>query len=62
MVKSHNYGRDFAALQKLLPLDLRDAGLIGPRTRRNRLLNDLLDLGITINAGFFAPAGSISVR
>jgi xanthine dehydrogenase accessory factor len=57
IVKSHNYGRDFVALQKLLPLDLRYVGLIGPRKRRDQLLNDLLDLGISINAGFFAPAG-----
>jgi xanthine dehydrogenase accessory factor len=57
IVKSHNYGRDFGALQKLLPLDLPYVGLIGPRKRRNQLLSDLLDLGITINAGFFAPAG-----
>jgi xanthine/CO dehydrogenase XdhC/CoxF family maturation factor len=56
IVKSHNYDRDFAALQKLLPLDLRHVGLIGPRKRRNQLLGDLLDLGITINDGFFAPA------
>jgi xanthine dehydrogenase accessory factor len=57
IVKSHNYGRDFVALQKLLPLNLRYVGLIGPRKRRDQLLNDLLDLGVTINAGFFAPAG-----
>jgi xanthine dehydrogenase accessory factor len=57
IVKSHNYGRDFAALQKLLPLNLPYVGLIGPRKRRDQLLNDLLDLGVTINAGFFSPAG-----
>jgi xanthine dehydrogenase accessory factor len=57
LVKSHNYGRDFVALQKLLPLNLRYVGLIGPRKRRDQLLGDLLDLGVTINAGFFAPAG-----
>ncbi|HEY4285189.1 MAG TPA: XdhC family protein, partial [Chthoniobacterales bacterium] len=57
VVKSHNYGRDFAALQKLLPLNLRYVGLLGPRKRRDQLLNDLLDSGITINAGFFGPAG-----
>jgi xanthine/CO dehydrogenase XdhC/CoxF family maturation factor len=56
-VKSHNYGRDFSALQKLLPLDLPYVGLIGPRKRRDQLLNNLLDLGVTINAGFFSPAG-----
>jgi len=57
IVKSHNYGRDFVALQKLLPLNLRYVCLIGPRKRRDQLLNDLLDLGVTINPGFFAPAG-----
>lgn len=57
IVKSHNYGRDFTALQKLLSLNLRYVGLIGPRKRRDQLLNDLLDLGVTINAGFFSPAG-----
>jgi len=57
IVKSHNYGRDLVALQKLLPLNLRYVGLIGPRKRRDQLLNDLLEIGVTINAGFFAPAG-----
>lgn len=57
IVKSHNYGRDFVALQKLLPLNLRYVGLVGPRQRRDQLLNALLDIGVTINPGFFAPAG-----
>jgi len=57
IVKSHNYGRDFAALEKLLPMNLRYVGLIGPRKRRDQLMNHLLDLGVTINAGFFAPTG-----
>jgi xanthine dehydrogenase accessory factor len=57
IVKSHNYGRDFVALTKLLPLGLRYVGLIGPRKRRDQLTNELLELGVTINAGFFAPAG-----
>jgi xanthine/CO dehydrogenase XdhC/CoxF family maturation factor len=57
IVKSHNYGRDFVALQKLLPLNLRYVGLIGPRKRRDQLMNDLLDREIAVNAGFFAPVG-----
>jgi xanthine dehydrogenase accessory factor len=57
IVKSHNYGRDFAALEKLLPTNLRYVGLIGPRKRRDQLMNSLLDLSITVNAGFFAPTG-----
>ncbi len=57
IVKTHNYGRDFVALRALLPLDLPYVGLIGPRRRRDQLLNDLLDIGVPINAGFYAPAG-----
>jgi xanthine/CO dehydrogenase XdhC/CoxF family maturation factor len=57
IVKSHNFGRDFAALSKLLPLDLRYVGLIGPKKRRDELLNELLQIDIPMNAGFFAPAG-----
>jgi xanthine/CO dehydrogenase XdhC/CoxF family maturation factor len=57
VVKSHNYGRDFKALQKMLPINLRYVGLVGPRQRRDQLLNDLLDVGVAINAGFFSPAG-----
>jgi xanthine dehydrogenase accessory factor len=49
--------RDFAALAKLLPLHLRYVGLIGSRTRREQLLNDLLDAGIASHAGFYSPAG-----
>ena len=57
IVKSHNYGRDFVALQKLLPLELRYVGLVGPRKRRDQIMNELLEVGVTVNAGFFAPAG-----
>jgi xanthine dehydrogenase accessory factor len=57
IVKSHNYGRDFVTLQKLLPLELRYVGLIGPRKRRDQIMSELLEVGITVNAGFFAPAG-----
>lgn len=57
IVKFHNYGRDFSALQRILPLELRYVGLIGPRKRRNQLLGDLLESGVTMNEGFFAPAG-----
>jgi xanthine/CO dehydrogenase XdhC/CoxF family maturation factor len=57
IVKTHNYGRDFAALRALLPLGLRYLGLIGPRARRDQLLNDLLDTGIAAGPNLFAPAG-----
>jgi xanthine/CO dehydrogenase XdhC/CoxF family maturation factor len=57
IVKSHNYGRDFAALCQLLKLDLLYVGLLGPRKRREQLLNAVLDEGISIAAEVFAPAG-----
>ncbi len=57
VVKSHNYGRDFAALQKLLPLPLPYVGLIGPRRRRDQLLADVFESGTVANAGLFAPTG-----
>jgi xanthine dehydrogenase accessory factor len=57
IVKSHNYGRDFAALCQLLKLDLAYVGLLGPRKRRDQLLNAVLDEGIAIDADVFAPAG-----
>jgi xanthine dehydrogenase accessory factor len=57
IVKSHNYGRDFAALRHLLQLDLRYVGLLGPRKRRDQLLNALLDEGVSLDSELFAPAG-----
>jgi len=57
IVKSHNYGRDFAALCQLLKLNLPYVGLLGPRKRRDQLLNAVLDEGIAIDAEVFAPAG-----
>ena len=57
VVKSHNYGRDFAALRHLLQLDLRYVGLLGPRKRRDQLLGALLDDGVSLDSELFAPAG-----
>ena len=57
IIKSHNYGRDFAALCQLLKLDLPYVGLLGPRKRRDQLLNAVLDEGVAIDAEVFAPAG-----
>jgi xanthine/CO dehydrogenase XdhC/CoxF family maturation factor len=57
VVKSHNYGRDFVALRYLLQLGLRYVGLLGPRQRRDQLLNALLEAGVAIDSELFAPAG-----
>ena len=45
VVKTHNYGRDFAFLRALLPLDLPYIGLVGSRKRKEQLVAALLDLG-----------------
>lgn len=57
VVKSHNYGRDFAALRHLLQLELPYVGLLGPRKRRDQLLGALLDDGVSLDSELFAPAG-----
>lgn len=57
VIKSHNYGRDCAALRQLLQLGLRYVGLLGPRRRRDEILGDLLDSGVAISSELFAPAG-----
>ena len=57
IIKTHNYGRDFAALRALLPLGLPYIGLLGPRRRRDQLLADLLDIGVDVAENLFAPAG-----
>ncbi len=57
IVKTHNYGRDYAALEKLLPLGLRYVALLGPRRRRDQLLHSLLEAGIEMRSQFFSPAG-----
>lgn len=57
VIKTHNYGRDFAALRSLLPLGLPYIGLLGPRARREQLLGDLLDTGVHAGPNLFAPVG-----
>lgn len=57
IIKTHNYGRDFAALRKLMPLGLRYVALLGPRGRRDQLLHALADAGIASRSELFAPAG-----
>lgn len=57
IVKTHNYGRDYAALRKLLPLGLRYVALLGPRLRRDQLLHALMEDGVELRSELFAPAG-----
>ena len=61
LVMTHNFGRDLLALDRLLPLQLRYVGLLGPRKRHAELLARLseyrpLDFDTGIRT-LFAPAG-----
>lgn len=57
IIKTHNYGRDYAALEKLLPLGLRYVALLGPRLRRDQLLHTLLETSLRVRSQLFSPAG-----
>jgi xanthine dehydrogenase accessory factor len=57
VVKTHNYGRDYAALEQLLPLGLPYVGLLGPRRRRDQLLRSLLEAGVHLRSELSSPAG-----
>jgi len=61
IVMTHNFGRDLHALDRLLPLQLRYVGLLGPRKRHAELLARLseyrsLDFKLD-GRTLFAPAG-----
>ena len=61
LVMTHNFGRDLLALDRLLPLQLRYVGLLGPRKRHAELLARLseyrsLDFDADVKT-LFAPAG-----
>ena len=61
LVMTHNFGRDLLALDRLLPLQLRYVGLLGPRKRHAELLARLSEyrsLDFNLDGGtLFAPAG-----
>jgi len=61
LVMTHNFGRDLLALARLLPLQLRYVGLLGPRKRYAELLTRLseyrpFDFDAHVK-NLFAPAG-----
>jgi xanthine/CO dehydrogenase XdhC/CoxF family maturation factor len=59
VVKTHNYGRDFAFLRALLPLELPYIGLVGSRKRKEQLVAALIDLGADLEPTrrIHGPAG-----
>jgi len=61
IMMTHNYNYDLAMLRQLLPMDLTYVGVLGPKKRLNRLLDELREEGIEINQqclkNIFGPAG-----
>ncbi|HSH40248.1 MAG TPA: XdhC family protein [Chthoniobacterales bacterium] len=59
VVKTHNYGRDFAFLRAWLPLDLPYIGLVGSKKRKEQLVAALIDLGADLEQTrtIHGPAG-----
>jgi xanthine dehydrogenase accessory factor len=61
LVMNHNFGRDLLSLHRLLPLQLRYVGLLGPKKRHGEILTQLGDYGsFDFNGSLdnlFAPAG-----
>ena len=61
IVMTHNFGRDLLALDRLLPLQLRYVGLLGPRKRYAELLTRLSEyrpLDVDLDGRtLFAPTG-----
>jgi xanthine dehydrogenase accessory factor len=60
LVMTHNFGRDLAALDRLLPLQLPYVGLLGPRKRHRQLIAELSShrlLDPASLATLYAPAG-----
>jgi xanthine dehydrogenase accessory factor len=61
LVMTHHFGRDLLALDRLLPLELRYVGLLGPRKRHAELLAQLTEYQpLDVESGFknlFTPAG-----
>lgn len=61
MIMSHNFTNDKNLLQVLLPLKLPYIGILGPKSRTQRLLDDLTDEGITFSeeclSSLHGPAG-----
>jgi xanthine dehydrogenase accessory factor len=59
IVMSHHFGRDIVALQQVLQGSFGYVGLLGPRQRKQLLLNRLLDEGCSLEnvSALHSPAG-----
>lgn len=50
VLMTHNYNYDLAMLRHLLPLQLPYIGSLGPKKKLNRMLDELLDVGVDITS------------
>jgi xanthine/CO dehydrogenase XdhC/CoxF family maturation factor len=57
VVMSHNYLDDLEMLKVLLPSNLKYLGILGPKKRTNRILEELKEDKITVNANIYSPVG-----
>jgi xanthine dehydrogenase accessory factor len=59
VVMSHHFGRDIVALRKVLQGRFGYIGLLGPRRRKNLLLNELMNEGFPLEnlSSLHSPAG-----
>ncbi|MEM7714583.1 MAG: XdhC family protein [Cyanobacteria bacterium P01_A01_bin.68] len=57
VVMSHNYLDDLEMLKLLLPSKLKYLGILGPKKRTNRILEELQAEGITSDASIYSPVG-----
>ncbi|GGH08247.1 XdhC family protein [Mucilaginibacter phyllosphaerae] len=56
MLMTHNYNYDTALLRCLLPLQLNYIGILGPKKRLNRMLDEIMP-GCSVPNHLFGPAG-----
>lgn len=61
VLMSHNYNYDIAALRQLINVNLKYIGVLGPKKKLNRMLDELADEGFSISdeklSGIFGPSG-----
>ena len=57
VVMSHNYLDDLEMLKLLLPSNLQYLGILGPKKRTNRILEELEEEGIKSNSHIYSPVG-----
>ena len=57
VVMSQNYLDDLEMLKELLPAILIYLGILGPKNRTNRILQELKSEGIVPNANIYSPVG-----